>query len=280
MDVQIEEARKLKRASACIRTGGVIQVKLPHHWPKTLKQSVTQELVERLCQKDSREKALLKKAAHQTRITIQTHQELTAFVERINAETFQVPLGKVQIGNARYNHLAQLNLRTKTMTVSKYCLTDAPADALRYLIIHELTHYFEAGHGPRFWKRVEAHVPDYKLQSRIMKAFHHQAVIHDGASEEATAMESSNREATPLPVLPLEVNPTPQTPRKRYASKRKQEIPVTTTLPISSPQTIPAINTEGIQQRAKTPFRKKGGNNKAGGLIPGFIKQLLLWIDA
>lgn len=241
MQVLIEESRKLRRASACIRDGGTIHVKLPRHWPKHLKHSVTQELVERLQKKDEKERQLLHKAALQETITIASNTELEAFVSAINDDTFRVPLGKVQIGNAKYNHLAQVNLRTKTMTVSKYCLHEAPKAALRYLIVHELAHYFESGHGPKFWALVGQHVPDYRLQSRIMKAFHHQAVINEEAEQSA-----------PLPAS----EPT-LLPKSGYASKPQK------TKPVQTKPTAP-------KPKPSTPKRKTG-------FIPEFIRQLMLW---
>jgi predicted metal-dependent hydrolase len=243
MQVLIEESKKLRRASACIRDGGTIHVKLPRHWPRTLKHSVTQELVERLQKKDAKERALLGKAAQQETVTITDNPTLTAFVQAINAETFQVPLGKVQIGTAKYNHLAQVNLKTKTMTVSRYCLNQAPKAALRYLIVHELAHYFESGHGPRFWALVAKHVPDYRLQSRIMKAFHHQAVIQEEAP-------------SPLPEAP--------TVKAGYASQPKP----TAFAPALAPKPKPAA--------VKTPRNNRTPKDKTG-LWPGFVKQLLLW---
>ncbi|WP_373531465.1 M48 family metallopeptidase [Vampirovibrio sp.] len=242
LHVLIEESRKLRRASACIRDGKTIHIKLPRHWSKDLKHSVTAELVERLQKKDAKERYLLEQAAQQPTVTISTNAELETWVQQINQETFRVKLGKVQIGYAKYNHLAQVNLRTKTMTVSRYCLNQAPQEALRYLIIHELAHYFESGHGPRFWALVGQHVPDYRLQSKIMKAFHHQAVIH----EEKKQAPSAGQGLEPaLPATPIK--------KAGYSSK-----------PSRPPITKPAV---------VTPSPK----NDKTGLIPGFIKQLLLW---
>jgi hypothetical protein len=251
MQVHIEDIRKLRRASASIRDGGIIHVKVPHHWPKALKRSVIDELVERLKKKDQREKALLKKyIPKQASITLPDQEKLEAYVRDINLNTFNVPLGKVQIGNARYNHLAQVNLRTKTMTVSKYCLQDAPADALRYLIIHELAHYFESGHGPTFWRLVEQHVPDYRLQSRIIKAFHHQTVI--GGENLKNAENLLSKEIQPIG--------TPSSKDKKFASKPQNK---------RSPQ---RPNTD-----SETNVGKDSKQNKTGEFIPGFIRQLLLW---
>ncbi len=249
MQVLIEESKKLRRASACIRDGGTIHVKLPRHWPRHLKHSVTQELVERLQKKDAKERALLEKAARQETITLPDNEALTAFVQAINAETFQVPLGKVQIGTAKYNHLAQVNLKTKTMTVSRYCLNQAPKEALRYLIVHELAHYFESGHGPRFWALVAKHVPDYRLQSRIMKAFHHQAVIQEDASDNLLEAPAG---------------------KAGYASKPKR--------PVLAPTLPPRPTPARLKTPHKTPQNNKNPKDKTG-LLPGFVKQLLLWSE-
>lgn len=239
MRIEVEECRKLRRASACMRDAGMIQVKVPRHWSKALKASVVTELVERIRKKDAQEKKLLDQAEEQQdRITICNQAELEAYVRRINAETFQVPLGKIRIGNSKYNHLAQVNLRTKTMSVSKYCLNNAPAEALRYLIVHELAHYFESGHGPKFWGLVARHVPDYKRQSRIMKAFHHQAVI------------AAEQQATEQPAMLAEL-PTIQSP-------------VSATAEIPQPE---SDNAQGL----------KSGRKKESRPWAGFFKQLVLW---
>jgi predicted metal-dependent hydrolase len=254
MQVLVEETKKLRRASASIRDGGIIHVKVPRHWPREVKRSTIDELVGRIQKKDAQERALLAKASNQARITIITQPELERYVRQINAETFNMPLGKVQIGWSRYNHLAQVNLRTKTMTVSKYCLQNAPADALRYLIIHELAHYFESGHGPAFWALVAQHVQNYRLQSRIMKAFHHQAVIAEELAEAANAIDNSaNSEKT------LVENSTPISKpgtKAGYASK-----PNRARKPVEP-------------SRPAEPAKPKPGQKS---LVPEFIRQLLLW---
>lgn len=216
MIIKIEESRSVRRASACIRCAGEIHVKVPRHWSAEVKRTITRELVERLQRKDAQEKKLLAiHGARQKTITITTPEELMDYVRQINQETYKLDLGKVAIGKARYHHLAQLNLQSKTMTVSAYCLHNAPSDALRYLIIHELTHYLESGHGPRFWAYVAQFVPDYRLQSRIMKAFHHQAVIADG--------EPDPSEGGGINIADL-MTPLPVKPRKSAAMKTAETI--------------------------------------------------------
>lgn len=262
MQVHIEEVRKLRKASACIRHEGVVQVRVPHHWPKATKLTVIEELLGRIQRKDQQEKQLLaKQGAHQNRITIHTQGELEALVRQINAETFQASLGKVQIGSSRYNHLAQVNLHTHTLTVSRFCLKQAPYEALRYLIIHELAHYQESGHGPAFWALVAKYVPDYRLQSRLMKAFHHQAVILENQ------------------ISPAELQSLAEVPQQtsRYASKPANNKPIRRQkASLLSNESQPIPDSSGNKESVSTILEPASTQNKTGRL-PGFVRQLLLW---
>jgi predicted metal-dependent hydrolase len=53
----------------------------------------------------------------------------------------------------------------------------APPDIIDYVIVHELSHIKEKNHSPRFWKRVEAVIPDYKTHRRWLKDNHHQFIL-------------------------------------------------------------------------------------------------------
>lgn len=188
MDIEITETTGRRTATATLRSGA-IQVRVPRHWPKGEKEETVRTLVRRVLAMDAKNKALLEKLLADdlsmplpgmptgpARITLNTVQALWEYVDRINRETFQVPVRKVRIGSARYTRLAQINLTTGVMTVSRYCLNNVPESGLRYLIVHELAHFFEANHSKRFWALVARHVPDYEKQSKLMKAFYHQAV--------------------------------------------------------------------------------------------------------
>lgn len=174
--VEISESKTRKSACAFLRDG-VLVVEIPARWPKAFKQETTEKLIRRVLQKEAKQFALIQRTALEThKITLQTQAELTAYVEQVNRETFNAPLGPVKIGTAKYSRLAQVNLKTRVMTVSKYCLTDVPEPALRYLIVHELAHFLETGHNKRFWGLVAQFVPDYKAQSKLIQAFHRQTV--------------------------------------------------------------------------------------------------------
>ena len=44
-----------------------------------------------------------------------------------------------------------------------------PARILDYIVVHELMHLQEPNHGPRFWERVEAVLPDWKERRRWLR---------------------------------------------------------------------------------------------------------------
>ncbi len=43
-------------------------------------------------------------------------------------------------------------------------------DLLDYVIIHELCHFYEANHSPRFWAWVSKYYPDYKLARKRLRS--------------------------------------------------------------------------------------------------------------
>jgi predicted metal-dependent hydrolase len=45
----------------------------------------------------------------------------------------------------------------------------APLAVIDYVVIHELVHTVIRGHGPDFWKQVQAFEPEYKQYVRWLK---------------------------------------------------------------------------------------------------------------
>lgn len=60
------------------------------------------------------------------------------------------------------------NTKTATVTLNLR-LAEKPAECLRYVLIHELCHLYEAGHNERFWKRMDAYYPDWKRARKLLR---------------------------------------------------------------------------------------------------------------
>ena len=60
------------------------------------------------------------------------------------------------------------NIKTGMITLNLR-LAEKPAECLRYVLTHELCHLHEAGHGERFWKRMDAYYPDWKRVRKLLK---------------------------------------------------------------------------------------------------------------
>lgn len=44
-----------------------------------------------------------------------------------------------------------------------------PAEALEYVMVHELCHIYEMSHSPKFWMYVERFLPDYAVRRRLLR---------------------------------------------------------------------------------------------------------------
>ena len=176
----VEESIRAKRASGRIKPDTAV-ITLPLHWSKRAKEHAIEELRIKLSQVHLKQERFLSSlealqddeiAKGAATLSIQTLAELTAYVHALNATTFQAPLKGVRMGRSKLSHLAQVNLRTGVMTVSRYCLGEqVPAEAFRYLILHELAHFQEANHSQRFWALVARYCPDYKRQRQLMRLY-------------------------------------------------------------------------------------------------------------
>lgn len=60
------------------------------------------------------------------------------------------------------------NRRSKTITLNSLLL-EHPIDAIDYVIIHEMCHFFEGNHGRKFWELVSLACPRYKELRKSLK---------------------------------------------------------------------------------------------------------------
>jgi hypothetical protein len=107
-------------------------------------------------------------------MSFEIHQSfMVGYVRRINEATLNVTIGGVRIGEARYSRLAQINLKSRIITFSRFAIENVPERGRRYLVIHELAHVKEPDHSPAFWKLVGQFEPNYKEIGRELdRAFH------------------------------------------------------------------------------------------------------------
>ena len=107
------------------------------------------------------------------RATFEMYQAFMAgYVRRINQATFKVAIGGVRIGHAKYSRLAQINLKSRIITFSRYAIENVPERGRRYLVLHELAHVKESSHNNRFWGYVGQFEPDYrKIGQSLEHAF-------------------------------------------------------------------------------------------------------------
>ncbi|MDB5808603.1 MAG: hypothetical protein JWN94_725 [Betaproteobacteria bacterium] len=56
-------------------------------------------------------------------------------------------------------------------------LIQAPPAMIDYVVVHELAHLHEANHSPRFWRRVELVMPDYKERRQALRRESHHYLL-------------------------------------------------------------------------------------------------------
>lgn len=97
---------------------------------------------------------------------------MSGYVRRINEATFNVTIGGIRIGSAKYTRLAQINLKSRIITFSRFAVENVPERGRRYLVLHELAHVKEASHNKRFWDFVSFWEPDYaQVNKDLQSAF-------------------------------------------------------------------------------------------------------------
>lgn len=97
---------------------------------------------------------------------------MDGYVKRINDATFNVTIGGVRVGSAKYTRLAQINLRSRVITFSRFAIENVPERGRRYLVLHELAHVKEANHNKNFWEHVGRYEPNYReVREELGRAF-------------------------------------------------------------------------------------------------------------
>lgn len=174
--VDVVEIPRRKQAKGVFRNGR-ITVTVPTHWPLDLKASSCLNLARRILKKHRKDQALLENLSDGTEwISIYDDVDLHAYIQQVNKNSLNATIAQSRVGRAKFSRLAQINLKSRVITVSQFCLSHVPEPALRYLILHELCHTKQANHSPRFWAWVEKFMPNYAYWSDVIAAIHQQRV--------------------------------------------------------------------------------------------------------
>lgn len=198
-----------RTARARIR-GGKLVVTMPRHWPRSEQESTLAKFL-RWAEKHAHSLRQLPPPASTAPVSLEA---LTETVARINRETLNVTYHGVRIGRSRYTRLAQVNLKTRILTFSRYAIDGLPERALRYLILHELAHLIVPNHSPKFWALVERFEPDYRNQRQIAQNhFQRMAALGDTPP----LLEGLAPQPTPRldPLLSEPLRPEPAAPAKK-----------------------------------------------------------------
>ena len=184
---------------------GVLRIKMPQHWPVAYRDQTIAKFRRWAERHQSVAEALPPLADWDGRRWGEA--EFGQYVRGLNDETLRAPLQGVRIGSARRSRLAQANTRTGVLTFSRYAIDGMPERALRYLVLHELAHLFEANHSPRFWALVARHEPDYKAQRLIAQAHHARMAERAEAGHDASPPRPAAPGPFPSPPAPIPAAP-------------------------------------------------------------------------
>jgi hypothetical protein len=126
---------------------------------------------------------------------------MQAYVKRINDATYRVPITGIRIGSAKYSRLAQINLKSRIITFSRFAIENVPERGRRYLVLHELAHVLEASHNKTFWHLVGRFEPEYKeIGQGLDRAFKQNVESHE------KTLRSMKRKARDLSGRPTQLN--------------------------------------------------------------------------
>ena len=107
----------------------------------------------------------------QSRVIAQYFQnEITKRILYLNKRFFGFQINNIRL---KYNKTNWGSRSAKSNINISTRLLFAPKDVQNYVFIHELAHFKEMNHSPKFWKIVREIMPDYKEKEKWLKANGH-----------------------------------------------------------------------------------------------------------
>ncbi|MEB3298423.1 MAG: M48 family metallopeptidase [Candidatus Sericytochromatia bacterium] len=194
---------------------------MPQHWPADEQKKVIERFVAWARKRTAAWSDLPPPVA---RVPF-NEASLAQKVREVNARTVQAPLRGVRLGKARRTRLAQANVRTGVLTFSRHAIDGLCDEALKYLIVHELSHLHIPDHSPAFWDLVARFVPDWRHWRRVAQGHFERALAADDSprSLSAPAFRPEQEQLVPFPP------PAPLALEELRPSGRRDVLP---TLPV------------------------------------------------
>ncbi len=107
----------------------------------------------------------------------QTYRRRASIILKERCDYFAALMGlrynALRIGGAKHRYGSCSGQNALSFT---WRLMLAPQSVIDYVVIHELSHIVHKNHGLRFWKKVAAYCPNYKLERKWLRENHNQLV--------------------------------------------------------------------------------------------------------
>lgn len=144
MKVEVRRSTRRSRSVSASRRGDVIVVSIPQRFSRAQEQQWVEKMVAKLLQQEASRR--LSSAELETRATQLSEQYLSGLARPASVRW-------VTNQNTRWGSCTPAD---GTIRISSR-LVDVPGWVLDYVVIHELAHLLERGHGERFWQLVSAY---------------------------------------------------------------------------------------------------------------------------
>ena len=158
-----------KTISICVKDGGVI-VRAPR---RTARQRIEQIVREHT---DWIEKQQQKQSQPRLKNTPLSDSQIAELKKRARVILKQKLDYFSNLMGLKYGRLTITSAKTRFGSCSSkgniafsWLLMLYPNEAIDYVVVHELAHLVEMNHSPRFYKIIEAVLPDYKARKKLLK---------------------------------------------------------------------------------------------------------------
>jgi predicted metal-dependent hydrolase len=187
--VEVRRSARRRRTVSAYREGDKIVVLVPARLSKADEQRLVSELVEKITRRE---------ASH---ARSGPRRGDTALMVRARELSVQYLEGRAQPISVRWvrnmrSRWGSCTMADRTIRLS-HRLQSMPSWVIDYVLMHELTHLLEPGHGPRFWAWVDRYPRTERARGYLEGVA--MAAQLPGLSDCESSEEAAESSATPLP---------------------------------------------------------------------------------